>query len=135
MKLIVCVDERNGMLFNKRRQSRDRLLIADIMNLAQGSNIWINRFSQNLFESEKVKVSEDEMSNLEKEDFCFIENIKPSSLEEKADEIIIYHWNRMYPADEFFDIDLEENWVFLSEYEFEGSSHEKITRRIYTKKK
>ncbi len=135
MKLIVCVDERNGMLFNKRRQSRDRLLIADIMNLAQGSNIWINSFSQNLFESEKVKVSEDEMSNLGKEDFCFIENIKPSSLEEKADEIIIYHWNRMYPADEFFDINLEENWAFLSEYEFEGSSHEKITRRIYTKKK
>ena len=29
MNIIVCVDDKNGMMFNKRRQSKDRILIAD----------------------------------------------------------------------------------------------------------
>ena len=32
MQIIVCVDDRGGMLFNKRRQSRDRVLIADVLS-------------------------------------------------------------------------------------------------------
>ena len=31
MKIIVCLDDYGGMLFNSRRQSRDRMLIDDIM--------------------------------------------------------------------------------------------------------
>ena len=30
MKLIVCLDDNNGMMFNKRRQSRDRVLIENV---------------------------------------------------------------------------------------------------------
>ena len=33
MKLIVCLDDKNGMMFNKRRQSRDRVLIENVLEL------------------------------------------------------------------------------------------------------
>ena len=31
MTLIVCLDDNLGMMFNRRRQSRDRVLIAELM--------------------------------------------------------------------------------------------------------
>ena len=31
MNLIVCLDDKNGMAFNGRRQSRDRLLTEDLL--------------------------------------------------------------------------------------------------------
>ena len=36
MKLIVCLSEGNGMMFNNRRQSRDRVLIADMVRADHG---------------------------------------------------------------------------------------------------
>ena len=38
MVLIVCVDDHNGMMFNHRRQSQDRILRADILNLRVEKN-------------------------------------------------------------------------------------------------
>ena len=31
MQVILCLDDRNGMMFNHRRQSRDRAVIQDIL--------------------------------------------------------------------------------------------------------
>ena len=36
MVLIVCVDDHNGMMFNHRRQSQDRILRGDILELTEG---------------------------------------------------------------------------------------------------
>lgn len=33
MKLIICIDDKNGIAFNKRRQSRDKRIIDKILNL------------------------------------------------------------------------------------------------------
>ena len=30
MNIIICLDDNNGMMFNKRRQSQDRILRADL---------------------------------------------------------------------------------------------------------
>ena len=38
MKLIVCMDDKNGMAFNHRRQSRDRVLAKRIMELTENAN-------------------------------------------------------------------------------------------------
>lgn len=35
MNVIVCVDDNNGMLFNKRRQSRDKAVIDKIINITK----------------------------------------------------------------------------------------------------
>lgn len=133
MILITCVDINNGMLFNNRRQSRDRILISHILQLIENKKLWINNFSKNIFENGKYDnliVDEKFIDKSEKEDYCFVENISPELFEEKVDKIILYNWNRVYPADRYFNISLK-NWVLESEVEIKGSSHDKIIQRIY----
>ena len=43
MIVVICVDDKNGIGFNRRRQSRDRLLIADLVEYSQGRKILISR--------------------------------------------------------------------------------------------
>ena len=43
MKLIVCIDEKKGMMFNHRRQSQDRVLRDDIRKECQGSILRMKR--------------------------------------------------------------------------------------------
>ena len=38
MRVIVAVDDRNGMLFHNRRQSQDRVLRERILSMTQGSS-------------------------------------------------------------------------------------------------
>lgn len=133
MKLIVCVDETMGMMFNNRRQSRDGVLIEHILDLVDDKKIWITNFSESLFRFKTEYVLfEEKPIDIGDEDFCFVENITPSTFEKYVDEIIIYNWNRRYPSDMYFDICLDD-WILESEVEIKGSSHEKITERIYKK--
>jgi hypothetical protein len=49
---------------------------------------------------------------------------------DRIEELVIYHWNRKYPAD--FKLDLPyKKWKKQSKEEFAGFSHEKITKEIY----
>lgn len=123
MKLIVCLDDNNGMMFNNRRQSRDRVLIENVLELCKGEKLYTNEYSSKLFPENTVEIC----GNAEN-GFCFAENFTID--EEKIDELIIYKWNRVYPADAYFTISLE-NWNLIETVDFEGSSHEKITREIY----
>ena len=46
----------------------------------------------------------------------------------------MYRWNRVYPADTYFDIDLvKEGFVLRDTRELEGNSHEKITKETFTR--
>ena len=61
MILIVCVDDHNGMMFNHRRQSQDRVLRADILELTDGKKLWMNAYSRKQFaESDAEKILVDE---------------------------------------------------------------------------
>ena len=54
---IVCVDDHNGMMFNHRRQSQDRVLRADILELTGGKKLWMNAYSRKQFaESDAEKI-------------------------------------------------------------------------------
>lgn len=129
MILITCVEKNNGMLFNNRRVSRDRKVIEDIREFVGDSEILITNFSEELFMSDENART---VNVIEKrnEQFYFLEDVQLSTIEDKIEKIILYNWNVDYPADMYFDIDLKE-WKLESEYEFEGFSHEKITRKIY----
>lgn len=134
MKLIICVDLNNGMLFNNRRQSKDRLLIERIYILIGENKLWITEFSKDLFEEGKYNLfAIEDAQIIQENDYVFIENYSPKILEDKSNEIILYNWNRNYPADLFMDISLD-NWKLKSEVEIEGSSHEKITEKIYKRR-
>ena len=128
MKLIVCLDDKNGMLFNKRRQSRDKILIENVLELCKGKKLYTNEYSSALFPENSVAVCEN-FDAVEK-GFVFAENFMVD--EDKIQEIIIYKWNRVYPADTFFNISLD-NWNLTETVEFVGSSHEKITRERYVR--
>ena len=65
-------------------------------------------------------------------DFCFVENKALKDWEEQIDTIIVYRWNRVYPADTYLDIDLS-GWQLVSTGEFSGASHERITKEVYRK--
>lgn len=132
MKLIICTDLNNGMLFNNRRQSKDKELINHICNLINNEKLWITSFSEDLFK-DKINynlILNENFENIGENDFCFIENISLKVFEKKLDEIILYNWNRTYPADTYLDISLED-WILESELDIEGLSHEKITQKIY----
>ena len=49
MHIILCVDDRFGMLFNGRRLSRDSALVEDAVKLCKGSKLWVNEYSDGLF--------------------------------------------------------------------------------------
>lgn len=126
MKLIVCLDDNNGMMFNKRRQSRDRVLVENVVEFCKGEKLYTNEYSAKLFPENSVETVDNPAEI--GDGYCFAENFTVN--EEKVDEIIVYKWNRVYPADTYFNIELA-NWNLTEAVDFEGSSHEKITREIY----
>lgn len=142
MKLIVCIDEKKGMMFNHRRQSQDRVLRDDIRKECQGSILRMNAYSAGLFEKDadvettvQIFSSEDFLAQASEDDCCFVEDQDVSLWLEQADTVILYQWNRHYPADLYFTAELsEDTWQMERQEDFAGSSHEKITKTVYVKR-
>lgn len=127
---IVCLDQKNGMYFNERRQSRDRYVIRDILDMTKDNVLHINSYSEELFEkqSKKYIISDDYFSDAKKDEYCFVENhILDQST---TDKLIVYRWDKVYPAD--YKMDLRQ-WKLVSTLEFMGYSHDKITKEVYVR--
>ena len=135
MNIIFCLDDNNGMMFNKRRQSLDRILRADLKEFIKDKDLYMNNYSYKLYkdiDNGNIKVSENFLEQCTENDFCLVEDKLLNNYINKINNIIIYKWNRIYPSDLYFDINLTSNsWELLETKGFEGSSHEKITRIIY----
>lgn len=132
MTIIVCVDDHNGLLFNKRRQSRDREVIARVLTHCKGKRLWVSPYSAPLFEGAEVAVDDDPAAKAAKGDCCFIENT-PLRFD-KASSVIVYRWNRHYPSDvRLPDTPETLGFTHSETAEFAGHSHERITEDIYTK--
>ena len=134
MIIIACVDKKYGMLFNGRRQSQDRLLRARILELTKDSKLWMNGYSAKQFQEglpSHVAVSEDFLDLAGPNDFCFTETADLTPYQDKITGIILYHWNREYPADQHFSPDMTQ-FMMQSIADFPGSSHETITEEVYT---
>ena len=153
MIIIVCIDDRNGMMFHHRRQSQDRVLLADLLRQCQKNKLYMNAYSHALFLkhdlfakqalSTDIITAEDFFLQAGEEDFCFMDTMadfltaadKMPALMDQIRGLILYRWNRTYPADTHFSIDLTDgSWILTSQEEFAGSSHERITRETYTKR-
>ena len=127
MTLYICLDDRNGLQFNKRRQSRDSAVLEDIRSRLAGK-LLIEPFSEKLIrEAEIPYVLPPETA----EDF-FAESIPAEALLERVSRMVIYRWNRHYPSDVRWEPDLAAMGFTLRETaEFPGTSHETITREVY----
>ena len=125
----VCVDNNMGILFNSRRQSRDRILIEELLS-STNERIFIHPYSRVLFEeSDRITVCDDPLGECDN-GICFIENIPLLPYKDKIGKLIVYRWNKVYPADTYLDISLEGRRI-ISKTKFRGSSHDKITKETY----
>lgn len=127
---IACVEDRMGMSFNGRRVSRDSEITRDILAMCQEKPLYMEESSRRLFEKwepENLVFTETFMDLVGQ--YCFIEN--PDKAEEtEVEEVVLYRFNRHYPADRHFSLELE-NWMLVCREEFPGSSHDNITKEIY----
>ena len=136
MKAIICLDDNNGMLFNNRRQSQDKILREHIKSLTKNNKLYMNNYSYKLFndiDEGNVIVSADFLDKCEVNEFALIEDKSPQEYLDKIDELIVYRWNTVYPSDLSFNVNLNEGWSLISTDDFKGSSHENITVEIYKK--
>lgn len=134
MILIVCLDINNGISFNNRRQSRDSKVIERICSITKGSTLIMSEYSKNIFPTacSNLNINSNPIRTSKENDYCFIEQKLDSLPIEDIEKMIIYRWDKAYPYDEIFPINLSE-FKLVSKNEFSGSSHEKITEEIYTK--
>lgn len=131
MIAVVCVDDRNGTLFHNRRQSQDRGLREDLLSLCPGT-LRMNGYSARLFSGseERLTVSEDFLEEAGQGEWCFVENSPLTPWMEKIETLVLYRWNRAYPADTHLDISLDD-FLLMDKIDFPGSSHETLTRETY----
>ena len=129
----VCIDDRNGLLFNRRRLSRDRAQQEDLLALCGEKPLWLAPFSVPLFDwaPEQVRVEEKFLEQAAPGDICFVEDRQLPA--ENLEGLILYRWNRAYPSDVRLELDLSR-FALTERAEFSGTSHETITRERYTRK-
>ena len=137
MRLIVCVDERGGMTFNQRRQSRDRLLCEDVLSTVRKNNgrLYLAPYSEMLFApsgGDVICSCPDYLQRAGAQDFCFCEREALLPYETEIRELIVYRWNRHYPSDRKLELDLSR-FRLQESSEFAGSSHEIITKEVYVR--
>ena len=129
MTLYICLDDRNGLQFNKRRQSRDSAVLEDIRSQCTG-RLLIAPFYEKLIQEAGIPY----VLPPEKAGDFFAEEVPSEELLEQTKKIVIYRWNRHYPADIRWEPDLAAMGFVLKETaEFPGTSHEKITREVYVR--
>ena len=134
MKLIVCIGDRGGMLFNKRRVSTDRVVTEKILCLCGSENLFVSPYSYPLFASTENVVCADDLVSTATNGWCFAEEQDVSGILEKADKLVVFHWNRAYPADMYFPMEqVQRDWQLEYSEEFPGHSHKKITMEVYRK--
>lgn len=128
MKLIVAIDKSNGMMFNNRRVSQDKEVTSKIIEITKDSRLLMSEYSSKLFTEYENIIVTNNILDAAPEDYFFLEDL--DIVEENIDELYIFNWNRDYPADKYFEIDLS-NYKKESKEEFVGNSHKKITLTVF----
>ncbi len=134
MTIIAAVDDQNGMMFNNRRQSRDRTVLDRIAWLAAGHWLWMNEYSAKLFAHRDdplpIQIDRRFLTLARRGELCFVEDESLLPYKSKIEQVILFRWNKTYPADTFFELDLSAS-TLISQEDFPGYSHEKITMEVY----
>ncbi|MCI9615628.1 MAG: ribonuclease Z [Dorea sp.] len=136
MVVIVCLDDDNGMMFNRRRQSKDRAVKERIGQISSGKRLWMNSYTYKLYGGlcgTEIIEAEDFLERAGSGELCLVETESLAGVEAKIEKVVLFRWNRKYPADFWFDLALSE-WKREAVREFSGTSHEKITEEEYCKK-
>ena len=133
MTIAACVDTRLGMTFGSRRQSRDKALCQRLLERAEGGILWIHPDSAGLFAPlpSNVKVAEDFLEQAGPNDLCFLEKLPDRW--PRFNRLLLYDWNRHYPADVRFPNEILQGMRLAEQRDFAGNSHPVITEKVYEK--
>lgn len=145
MKLIVCVDPRGGIMFNKRRTTSDVVVVADILRESADSRLLIAPYSEKIFKNAEAEgyaplgceymVVDDPICKARAEDTIFVEDRSARSRLDEIDTIVVYRWYEIYPFDTCFDIDpRSEGFELVQQYDFPGYNHDLVTKLVYKRK-
>ncbi len=143
MKIITCLDKNNGMSFHGKRQSRDEVVIKDIVNFISENNykLIMNENSYRLFLKYNSEINDmksnficykDSEELYDDVDYCFVETFNIEKIKDEIKELIIYRWDKVYPSTIKFDVSCTTLDLFKAD-EIIGRSHEKIIREVYRK--
>lgn len=129
MTVITFLDTCNGMQFNRRRQSRDRVAIADILSSFDGT-LRMTAYTAALFSEavDRVVVLDDPLADAGAEDVCVLET--PFALSASVSPLVVYRWDKEYPADQRLALSADA-WALQSATELTGYSHDKITKEVW----
>ncbi len=136
MILALCVDDKNGMAFNGRRQSMDRLLRADLLETAGEKPVWMSPYTARQFHPApaNLRAAEDFLERAGPGELCFAEFPPLAQVLGRAEGLLLYRWNRVYPADRYLDFDpAAAGFRLVQTWEFPGSSHKMLTKEVYAK--
>ena len=137
MIVIVCLDEKNGMMFNRRRQSQDRCLRERGIDMTAGKVLRMNQYSAEQFDLESIScaiVGDSFLESAAEGEYCFVENVALAPYEKNIEKLIVFRWNRSYPSDFRFDLVFGDgSWEWIETEEFSGYSHDVITMEVYKK--
>ncbi|MBE5952167.1 MAG: ribonuclease Z [Lachnospiraceae bacterium] len=139
MRLIVCVDDGMGMMFNKRRQSKDAKVREDMLAmLSCDKTLFVTPYTAKQFlpeEQERLTVLDDGLQGglPGAEEYFFAEDTPVIGLETATEQVILYRWNRAYPSDVKFLFDLS-GYELISCEDFIGNSHPEMKKEIYRKR-
>lgn len=133
MTVYVCLDDNGGMLFNHRRQSRDSQVLEDIRRSLPGV-LYADPFSEKLLRGAGIpfEPAPENLPDMDRDAHFFLES-RDSREAACADTLVIYRWNRRYPADTYWDPELTAGLTLQEKREFPGSSHETVTKEVYTR--
>ncbi len=126
MHIFICLDDENGILFNNRRQSRDKVVIDKIYEIVGDKTLWIGEYSKALFSGNCI-VDDEMLYKAGEDDYCFVENLHLAPHVEKIDTVYIFKWNRKYPSDFKLDITMNSMFHLEATEDFIGNSHERIS--------
>ena len=129
--IILCTDKENGRLFFGKRTATDAEVRKHI--LALDDKIFVDNYTAGQF-----KETED------KSKLCIVDSpariadgtafIEKEDVPEDADRIIIFRWDKKYPADKYFDFSFA-GWHKTKNEKFQGYAHDKVTMEVWEKNK
>lgn len=147
MKIVFVLDQKNGMMFNHRRQSFDQAIIKKIVedvNEVKG-RLWLSNYSKDLFTSYDVNVmplEEFDLTKANDNDVVYVENIDVDleamiADKEASIELNFYRWDKVYPSDKkmIFTKELLDAFFVKDSYEMSGETHDVISVEIWEKNK
>ncbi len=102
--------------------------------MCNGEPLYMREYSRRLFDSLPVAdirvLDEWEPTCLPSSSNYFSELSDCSLI--RPDKLVIFRWNREYPSDLKFKLDMND-YCKVDEFEFVGHSHEKITVQVFEK--